>query len=66
MGRSASASNLVSTPQPWQFSRDGFKFSAKMADAKFLAALREGQVPLNMQERVMMRVVVEYKERLVG
>jgi hypothetical protein len=58
--------NLVSKPQPWQFSRDGFKFSAQMADAHFLVALREGRVPLNMQEGVIMRVEVEYKERLIG
>lgn len=58
--------NLVSKPQPWQFSRDGLKFSAQMADAIFLAALSEGRVPLNMQEGLVMRVEVEYEEMLVG
>jgi hypothetical protein len=54
--------NLVSKPQPWQFSRDGLKFSAQMADANFLVALRDARVALNMQEGLMMRVEIEYKE----
>lgn len=57
---------LVGKPLPWQFVRDGFKFSAQMADAHFLLAIREGRVPLNMQEGVTMRVEVEYQEALVG
>ena len=57
---------LVSTPQSWQFMRDGLKFNAKMYDAKFLSAIRDGKVPLNLQEGVMMKVEIEYTERLVG
>lgn len=58
--------NLVSRPQPWQFSRDGLKFSAQMADSQFLIAMKEGRVPLTLQEGVVMRVEVEYIERLDG
>ncbi|QFI62764.1 hypothetical protein D0Y83_05340 [Qipengyuania flava] len=58
--------HLLSTPQSWQFSKDGFKFSAKMHDAKFLQAIHDGTVPLTLQEGVMMRVQVEYNEVLVG
>lgn len=58
--------DLVSTPQLWQFMRDGLKFSAKMHDAIFLAAMRDGRIPLTLQEGVMMKVEIEYKERLTG
>lgn len=57
---------LISTPQSWQFIRDGLKFTAKMHDALFLAALRDGRVPLTLQEGLMMKVEVEYTERLRG
>lgn len=57
---------LISTPQSWQFMRDGLKFSAKMYDARFLEAIREGTVPLSLQEGVMMKVEIEYTERLNG
>jgi len=57
---------LVSTPQNWQFMRDGLRFSAKMYDGMFLAAIRDGKVPLTLQEGVVMRVEVEYAERLSG
>lgn len=57
---------LVSTPQPWQFMRDGLKFSAKMHDAIFLNAIREGTVPLTLQEGVTMQIEIEYTERLEG
>ncbi|XUU60970.1 hypothetical protein ACRAQ6_01495 [Erythrobacter sp. HA6-11] len=57
---------LISTPQSWQFMRDGLKFSAKMHDAKFLAAIRDGRVPLTLQEGVVMNVRIEYDEILVG
>lgn len=50
----------------WQFSRDGLPFSAKMNDAIFLAAIKDGRVPINLQEGVMMRVEVEYIEILDG
>lgn len=57
---------LLSTPQSWQFMRDGLKFSAKMHDARFLAAIKDGRVPLTLQEGVMMHVVIEYDEVLIG
>lgn len=50
----------------WQFSRDGLAFSAVMQDAKFLAAVKEGRVPINLQEGVIMRIEVEYLEKLDG
>lgn len=55
---------LQATPHAWRFSRDGLAFSAMMHDAQFLAALRDGRIPLNLQEGVMMRVEVEHVERL--
>jgi hypothetical protein len=50
----------------WQFSRDGLPFSALMQDAKFLAAVKDGRVPITLQEGVIMRIEVEYTERLEG
>jgi hypothetical protein len=58
--------SFTSTPQTWQFSRDGLKFGAKMHDALFLAAVKDGRVPITLQEGVIMRVKVEYTERLNG
>jgi hypothetical protein len=57
---------LVSKPQAWQFTRGGLKFSAQMADPNFLLAMRDGLIPLNLQEGVMMRVEVEYQSVLNG
>lgn len=57
---------LISKPQAWEFSRDGFRFSAQMSDAIFLAALKDGRIPLTLQEGVIMRVEVEWKETLNG
>jgi hypothetical protein len=57
---------LISKPQSWQFSRGGLKFSAQMADANFLMAMRDGLIPLSLQEGVVMRVEVEYESELVG
>jgi hypothetical protein len=50
----------------WQFSRDGLSFSAVMQDANFLAAVKDGRVPINLQEGVIMRIEVEYLEKLEG
>jgi len=50
----------------WQFSRDGLPFSALMDDAIFLSAVKDGRVPINLQEGVMMRIRVAYRERLDG
>lgn len=58
--------HLLSTPQSWQFSRDGLKFNAKMHDALFLQAIRDGTVPLTLQEGVVMRVRIEYDEVMIG
>lgn len=57
---------LQSSPHAWRFSRDGLPFSAMMHDAQFLAAMREGRIPLNLQEGVTMRVEVEHTDRLNG
>jgi len=58
--------SFTSKPQNWMFSRDGLKFNAKMDDAQFLAAVKDGRVPINLQEGVVMRVQVERKEKLDG
>jgi hypothetical protein len=50
----------------WNFSRDGLNFSAVMQDAIFLDAIKDGRVPINIQEGVVMKVEVEYTERLNG
>lgn len=52
---------LQSAPHAWRF---GLPFSAMMHDAQFLAAMRDGRTPLNLQEGVMMRVEVEHTLRL--
>lgn len=57
---------LQSSPHAWRFSRDGLPFSAMMHDSQFLSAMREGRIPLNLQEGVMMRVEVEHTVRLNG
>ena len=57
---------MVSTPANWTFQRDGLKFGAKMHDANFLAAMKDGRVPINLQEGVIMTVKVERKEKLIG
>jgi hypothetical protein len=50
----------------WQFSRDGLPFNAVMDDAMFLSAVKDGRVPINLQEGVVMRVQIAYVERLEG
>ncbi|HEX8379189.1 MAG TPA: hypothetical protein VF619_01415 [Allosphingosinicella sp.] len=55
---------LVARPQSWQFFRGGLRFSAQMADPQFLLAMKDGRVPLNLREGLMMRVEVEYQESL--
>lgn len=57
---------LQASPHAWRFSRDGLPFSAMMHDAKFLSAMRDGKIPINLQEGVMMRVEVEHTVRLNG
>lgn len=56
----------VGQPRAWRFSRDGIEFSAVMEDTEFLDAIREGRVPISLQEGVVMRILVRYRERLVG
>lgn len=53
-------------PRRWTFLRDGILFSARMDDAHFLRAIRDGRVPITLQEGVMMRIEVEFKERQKG
>ena len=57
---------LLSKPHAWTFSRDGLTFNAQMHDANFLSALKDGRVPLTLQEGVIMRVEVEYIEKQDG
>lgn len=56
----------ISKPLTWGFMRDGLPFRAKMTDARVLQAIREGNLPLNLQEGVVMKVRVSYREKLVG
>lgn len=57
---------FVHEPRAWTFSRDGLPFSARMEDPTFLAAIAAGTVPITLQEGVMMKIEVEYRERLIG
>ena len=41
-------------------------FTAKVTDTRFLTALKDGRLPLTLQEGVTMRVEVEYVEELEG
>jgi hypothetical protein len=58
--------SFVNRPARWMFSRDGLNFSAKMDDKTFLSAIRDGRVPITLQEGVMMRIEVEFKEQQEG
>jgi hypothetical protein len=58
--------SFVNRPARWMFSRDGLNFTAKMDDKAFLAAIRDGRVPITLQEGVMMRIEVEFKEEQDG
>jgi len=58
--------SFVNRPARWMFSRDGLNFSAKMDDKAFLAAIRDGRVPITLQEGVLMRIEVEFKEQQDG
>jgi hypothetical protein len=58
--------SFVNRPARWMFARDGLNFSAKMDDKAFLAAIRDGRVPITLQEGVMMRIEVEFKEQQDG
>jgi hypothetical protein len=57
---------LLSKPQAWRFVRDGLPFSAVMADQRFLAAIKDGTLPIHVQEGVTMVVELEWQERLEG
>jgi hypothetical protein len=50
----------------WTFLRGGLPFSALMDDAKFLQAIREGRVPIALQEGVSMRLEIEFTEKQDG
>lgn len=56
----------LARPLIWKFMRDGLPFKAKMADKRFLAAIKDGTLPLNVQEGVTMTVHVSYRERREG
>lgn len=57
---------LVAKPAAWKFVRDGLPFTARMEDGLFLQAIHDGTLPLVIQEGVVMRIRLEWKERLVG
>lgn len=57
---------MKSAPMSWKFERDGLTFSARMADDSFLEAIREGTIPITIQEGVEMRVEIEWAEQLEG
>lgn len=50
----------------WTFLRGGLPFSALMDDAQFLQAIREGRVPIALQEGVLMRLEIEVVEKQDG
>jgi hypothetical protein len=54
--------SFMNRPARWMFSRDSLNFTAKMDDKAFLAAIRDGRVPITLQEGVLMRIEVEFKE----
>lgn len=58
--------SFVNRPARWTFLRDGLPFSAKMDDRDFLAAIRDGRVPIALQEGVMMKLEIEFKEQQDG
>lgn len=58
--------SFVNRPARWTFLRDSLPFSAKMDDRNFLAAIRDGRVPITLQEGVMMRLEIEFKEQQDG
>lgn len=57
---------FVHEPRNWTFSRDGLTFSARMEDPSFLAAIAQGTVPITLQEGVLMKLELEFRERLSG
>lgn len=56
----------ISKPRVWRFMRDGLPFQAKMVDRDFLKAIKNGTLPLVIQEGLIMKVRVSYRERLDG
>ncbi|MBB3956866.1 hypothetical protein [Novosphingobium sediminicola] len=56
----------IAKPLMWGFMRDGLPFRAKMADEAFIAGIRNGTLPIAIQEGVVMQVHVSYRERLEG
>lgn len=57
---------FVPKPRRWSFLRDGIPVSARMEDKSFLRAIRDGRVPIALQEGVLMRIEVEFIERQEG
>lgn len=56
----------IAKPLTWGFMRDGLPFRAKMVDQKFLAAVKDGSLPITLQEGVTMRIRLSYREKLEG
>ena len=50
----------------WGFSRDGLRFTAQMADLKFLQGIVDRTLNIGLHEGVRMNVEVEWKERREG
>lgn len=56
----------IARPLTWGFLHDGLPFKAKMVDPAFLAAIREGRLPIRVQEGVEMTVRLTFQERREG
>lgn len=56
----------IAKPLTWGFMRDGLPFRAKMVDPVFLNAIRDGGLPIKVQEGVEMTVRLKFKERREG
>ena len=50
----------------WGFSRDGVRFTAQMADLRFLQGIVDRTLDIGLHEGVRMNVEVEWKERREG
>ena len=53
----------IGKPMKWGFTRDGLAFKAKVTDSRFLLAIRERRLPLQIHEGELLRVEIEWQER---
>ncbi|WP_390583909.1 hypothetical protein, partial [Erythrobacter sp. MTPC3] len=56
----------IARPLTWGFMYEGLPFRAKMVDPIFLNAIRDGKLPIRVQEGVEMTVRLTFKERREG